>query len=163
MALALRKIISGGQTGADEAGLWAGRALGLETGGTAPQGWRIQMYDGSEGSNSALSDYGLVEHESREYPPRTRQNVQDADGTLWVGYAESSGGALTIATAKDLGKCIIVNPTAAELRKWAIANQIGVLNVAGNRFSPYNPVIRQITYSLLISAFKERNDGRIYQ
>ena len=33
----LRKIISGGQTGVDRAGLEAGKKLNLETGGTAPK------------------------------------------------------------------------------------------------------------------------------
>ncbi len=32
----VRKIISGGQTGADRGGLLAGEALKIETGGTAP-------------------------------------------------------------------------------------------------------------------------------
>ena len=32
----IKKIISGGQTGADRGGLLAGRHLGIETGGTAP-------------------------------------------------------------------------------------------------------------------------------
>ncbi|MFZ8324119.1 YpsA SLOG family protein, partial [Staphylococcus aureus] len=34
----LKKVISGGQTGADQAGLRAGKAAGLETGGMVPKG-----------------------------------------------------------------------------------------------------------------------------
>lgn len=151
--LKLRKIISGGQTGADYAGLVAGRQLGLETGGTAPKGWRIQNYDGTEGSNPSLIDFNLIEHSSRDYPPRTKQNVTDADGTLWVGYDKSPGGKLTVNTAKQLGKPLIINPSPRQLREWAIANQIEVLNVAGNRLSPENRDIVERTYDLLMAAF----------
>lgn len=38
----LRWIISGGQTGADQGGLDAGKALGLKTGGLMPKGWRTE-------------------------------------------------------------------------------------------------------------------------
>ena len=38
----LTKIISGGQTGADYGALLAAHALGLETGGWAPKGWRTE-------------------------------------------------------------------------------------------------------------------------
>lgn len=35
----LERIVSGGQTGADQAALRAARAAGLPTGGWAPRGW----------------------------------------------------------------------------------------------------------------------------
>lgn len=54
----LTKIISGGQTGADEGGLEGARLLGIPTGGTAPKGYRTE-----NGPNLTLRDtYGLVEH-----------------------------------------------------------------------------------------------------
>lgn len=154
----LKKIISGGQTGADEAGLKAAKDLGFETGGTAPKGWRIQNYDGTEGSNPGLADYGLVEHESREYPPRTKQNVADSDATVWFGYEGSGGAKLTISTARRLHKLLIVNPTAKELRRWLEANPIAVLNVAGNRLSDFNPTIFDDVYSLLVEALRQNID-----
>jgi hypothetical protein len=73
----LTKIISTGLTAADRAALEAAVELCIPTGGTAPKGWRIQNYDGSTGSDPELAQFGLVEHESAEYPPRTRQNVAD--------------------------------------------------------------------------------------
>lgn len=156
--MTLKKIISGGQTGADKAGLDAAKALGLETGGTAPKGWRICLPDGSDGSDPTLAEYGLVEHESREYPPRTIQNVKDSDGTVWFGYAASPGGKLTIKTAKAESKPFIINPTAVELREWVEANQIEVLNVAGNRQSPDNPTISEATYKTIVEAFSGESD-----
>jgi hypothetical protein len=146
------KIISGGQTGADYAGLLAGVQLGLETGGTAPRGWRICLEDGRDGSNPELARFGLIEHASRDYPPRTKQNVADADGTVWFGYAGSPGGKLTVNTARRLGKPCIVNPSAHELRDWLEQNRIEVLNVAGNRLSPENPNIQDMTFRTLVEA-----------
>ena len=54
--MSLRKVVSGGQTGADQAGLRAARAAGIETGGWAPKGWETE-----EGPAPWLSDYGLKE------------------------------------------------------------------------------------------------------
>ena len=84
----LRKIISGGQTGADRAGLAAAALLGLETGGTAPQGYRTM-----EGSDFDLRDtFGLKEHWSSAYPPRTECNVKDSDGTIRIARDFDSAG-----------------------------------------------------------------------
>ena len=43
---AIALIMSGGQTGFDEAGIIAGRALGIATMVTAPRGWRFRSADG---------------------------------------------------------------------------------------------------------------------
>jgi hypothetical protein len=40
----LAKVISGGQTGADQAGRRAARAAGIPTGGWAPLGWKTEGY-----------------------------------------------------------------------------------------------------------------------
>lgn len=36
----IKKVISGGQTGADQAGLLAARVCGVDVGGTAPKGYQ---------------------------------------------------------------------------------------------------------------------------
>jgi len=144
----LNTIISGGQTGADQAGLEIARHLGLQTGGWAPRGYRTE-----DGPALWLKDYGLLEHKSPEYPPRTILNVQNAGGTVWFGNHHSPGGRLTITTARSLGKPCAVNPTAEELRRWLIKDQIQVLNVAGNRAST-NPRVRVVvsaTISLAVA------------
>lgn len=151
--LVLEKIISGGQHGADRAGLEAAAKLGFQTGGTAPKGFRVCTFDGDDSTEPALAELGLVEHASRDYPPRTRQNVVGADGTAWFGFEGSPGGKLTIFTARTLGKPLIVNPTAQQLREWAIAHSIRVLNVAGNRESRFNPDITLHVYSIITEAF----------
>jgi hypothetical protein len=151
----LKKIISGGQTGADRAGLDAAKLIGLQTGGTAPKGWRVCLLDGSDGSDESLKYLGLTEHSSPEYPPRTKQNVLDADGTVWFGYKDSPGGQLTIKCCNDCNKALIINPTSRQLRDWVLSEKISTLNVAGNRLSSDNPTIYRDTFLLLWKAFNQ--------
>lgn len=44
----IKQVRSGGQTGADEAGLVAGDKLGLETTSLCPKGWRFRTADGED-------------------------------------------------------------------------------------------------------------------
>lgn len=146
------KVISGGQTGADRAGIDAAKALSIETGGFAPKGWRVSLPDGSEGTDPMLEYMGLIQMRSRAYPPRTRKNVQTADGTVIFGYLESGGAILTIQTANNLKKPIIKNPTPRDLAEWILEHNIRVLNVAGNRESDFNPQIYQRTFDAVYTA-----------
>jgi hypothetical protein len=76
----ISKIISGGQTGADQAGLFAARLLGIETGGFVPLGYMTEA-----GPAPWLKEYGLVETPHREYQYRTVLNVQHSDATVVFG------------------------------------------------------------------------------
>ena len=147
------KIISGGQTGADQGGLAAGKALGLETGGTAPYSFWTE--DGSQ--VSLLKNYGLKEGEpdARIYPKRTKRNVLDSDGTVLFGNPDSPGSKLTIRYCKDCSKPYIENPSPTRLRDWIKENNINILNVAGNREST-NPGIFLFTKNILLEALKEK-------
>jgi hypothetical protein len=155
------KIISGGQRGADRAGLDAARALGMETGGTAPKGWKVRLPSGEDVSEPGLAELGLIEARSPSYAARTRQNVRDSDGTVWFGYALAPGGRVTLGHCKKLGRPHLVNPTAAELAAWVAERGIRTLNVAGNRESAHNPDIYQITYETLVRAFDPLRGGPI--
>jgi len=94
------KVISGGQTGADQGALLAAKAAGFETGGWAPKHYRTET-----GPNAALGVvFGLQQHDSENYPPRTRLNVSEADLTLIFGDATSRGSALTIRICDQMGK-----------------------------------------------------------
>jgi hypothetical protein len=42
----IERVVTGGQTGADQGGLRAARAAGIATGGWAPQGWLTESEDG---------------------------------------------------------------------------------------------------------------------
>ncbi len=145
----IEKIISGGQTGADQGGLVAGSVLGLPTGGTAPPNFWTE-----NGADYSLRDYGLIagDPDPKTYPLRTLANVRDSDGTLLVGDMDSPGSRMTIRTCTQWGKPYIANPTAVALRIWAGSHWVKTLNVAGNRESG-NHGIRDRVVCLLIDAF----------
>jgi hypothetical protein len=86
----LDRVISGGQTGADQAGLRAARGAGIPTGGWAPLGWLVESDDGRRNIAAPwLADYGLAECPEPGYPARTKANVRDSDGTLWFGQHDT--------------------------------------------------------------------------
>lgn len=158
----IEKIISGGQTGADQGGLEAGKELGIRTGGTAPFGWKTE-----EGSNYELRDtYNLKPSLSSNYQPRTKANVRASDGTVIFGNINSPGSKLTLRLCDELDKtCLhIVNPEAINHYKphfitWLHSNNIKVLNVAGNRESKH-PGIQIHVKNFLVEAIKEYNNGQ---
>lgn len=90
--LPLRAIISGGQTGADQASLRAARALGLSTGGWAPKDWKTLA-----GPAPWLgTEFGLREFFSG-YPARTAANVRDSDATVRLArFLDSPGERCTL-------------------------------------------------------------------
>ena len=143
------RIISGGQTGVDRAGLEVAKELGIATGGTAPKGYRTQR-----GSDPSLKDFGLGEDASPDYRPRTIKNVQDADGTVWFGDPNSPGGRLTLSTARNLNKPNLVNPSVEQLVQWMKAKGIKTLNVAGNRENT-NPKAAKQAREVLSQALKK--------
>ena len=73
------KIVSGGQTGVDQGGLQAARALGLDWGGWVPKGWRTE-----NGPLSAVYREKMQEHCSSNYLGRTLKNVVDSHATLII-------------------------------------------------------------------------------
>lgn len=94
------KIISGGQTGADLAGLWVAKVLGLETGGTAPHGYQTLI-----GPQPALRDLFSLSESKGGYRDRTIENVRNSDMTLVFSRNMASPGTLlTINSCKKQGK-----------------------------------------------------------
>lgn len=84
----LRVIISGGQTGVDIAALQAAKKAGLQTEGWMPKGFRT--LEGTRPEYAQL--FGLREHFSSEYGPRTDSNVRDSHGTLRIAQNFHSPG-----------------------------------------------------------------------
>ena len=146
------KIISGGQTGADQGGLEAGKELGFETGGWAPYGWRTE--DGPQ--KPLLEGYGLKMCLEPGYPARTRRNIEDADLTIIFGRIDSPGSKLTHNLCIQLGKPFAVNPQAGMLRKLVDKPNVKVLNVAGNRESKC-PGIQALVKKLLIESLSKED------
>lgn len=93
------RIHSGGQTGADIAGLWVGKTMGLKTGGVAPSGFLTQA-----GNKPLLNTlFGL--RDQGDYRQRTIQNVRESDVTLiFSRQMQSPGTILTRNSALRLKK-----------------------------------------------------------
>ncbi|HWM85108.1 MAG TPA: putative molybdenum carrier protein [Kofleriaceae bacterium] len=158
----LKKIVSGGQTGADRAALDTAIELGLEHGGYCPAGRRAE--------DGRISDrYQLIETAGADYAERTERNVLESDGTLLVTRGRPAGGsALTAALAAkharpflhiDLGQARDLASCADTIREWLDAETIAVLNVAGPRASGC-PDIAQDVRALLLGALASLQDDR---
>lgn len=147
----IAKIISGGQTGADQAALDVAIEMFIPHGGWVPKGRQTEA--------GRLPDkYHMQEIESISYEQRTELNVADSDGTLIVvSHGKLSGGsAFTLdMAAKHRKPCFHIDlkemdyPTAVEVvASWIEARGIRTLNVAGARASK-DPEIYDATRKLL--------------
>ena len=134
--LPVRQIVSGGQTGVDRAALDVALELGIACGGWCPKGRLAE--DGP-----LAERYPLRETRSTRHARRTLFNVRDSDATLIVAQAPLGGGtAYTERCAQELERPLLVTaPEATDaaslerVRRWLIANEVEVLNVAGPRES----------------------------
>jgi len=86
----IKKIISGGQTGVDQAALDATRAFDMPHGGWIPKGRLTEDGPLPEG-------YNLKEMPTDSYPEHTKQNVIDSDGTLIIARGKLTGGTINPA------------------------------------------------------------------
>jgi hypothetical protein len=148
----LKKIISGGQTGADQGGLEGARLLGIATGGVAPRGYKTEK--GQEAD--LLKSYGLVENPSAAYAPRTWVNVHMGHGTVWFGRTDTPGYNCTRKAAKAQSKPWLENPLPEALAEFVHDHKIEVLNVAGNRESK-NPGIYVVARDTIVHTFGDEN------
>lgn len=153
----IEEVISGAQTGADIGALIAAKKLGLKTGGTMPKGFRTATGPRPE----FVELYGVTEHSSSSYPPRTEENVKNSDGTLIFGLHSSPGSRLTINLCKALGKPYKTVFWAGKewiergsLVEWADLNGVQTLNVAGNR-EEKNPGISSAVEEYLLENLSE--------
>jgi hypothetical protein len=135
--VALERIVSGGQSGVDRGALDAALALGFQCGGWCPAGRLAE--DGP-----IPERYPVVELAGGDYRARTRQNVQDTDGTLILALGAPKGGTLeTLRDCLRFGKPhLVVDASAASAQDAARRallfvqeNAIRVLNIAGPRES----------------------------
>lgn len=129
----LANVISGGQTGADQAGLRTARRFGIPTSGWMPKGWET-----SRGPDPELGrEFGLQEHPGG-YAERTEANVRDSDGTLrFAADFSSRGERCTFNCIQRHGKPyfdVHMNdpPPVETVAEWIERTHIRVLNIAGN-------------------------------
>jgi hypothetical protein len=133
----IKKIVAGGQTGVDSAGLDAAIRLGIPHGGFCPKGRRSE--------NGTIPEcYKLTEIPSQGYHHRTKLNVAVATATLILTLGEMTpGSAATAREARTAGKpCLWLDLSApvdlnvSALVEWldGLGGEI-TLNVAGSRES----------------------------
>jgi len=159
----IKKIISGGQTGADRAALDVAIKLGIPHAGWVPKG-RIA-------ENGAIPNrYHLREMPTDSYEARTEQNVIDSDGTLIISHGELTGGSaytrkMTMKHGKpwyhaDLNKLPTFH-AAMIIQDWISKNGIETLNVAGPRASKDPAIYGLVTVILeLVCTLGSFKDGR---
>jgi hypothetical protein len=144
------KIISGGQTGADQAALDAAITQGIPHGGWITRGRKTE-------SGPLPPKYHLHEMRSARYRDRTEKNILASDGTLIFSFGPLTGGsALTEAlTLRHGHPCLhldleLINRQQAitAIQKWLDRHRVRTLNVAGPRASG-EPRIYRAVYELL--------------
>ena len=146
----IKKIVSGGQTGADRAALDVAIEHNIPHGGWIPKGRLAE-------DNPLPDHYHLKEMPTSSYPARTERNVIDSDGTLIISHGKLAGGSdLTRKFAILHGRSwlhIDLNQTdhtdaAAKIKEWIDQEEIEILNIAGPRASKdphiYNKVMEII-------------------
>jgi hypothetical protein len=140
----LRKVISGGQVGADIAGVAIAKEMGFKTGGHMPTGFLTQR-----GKKPGYAWMYQMRDDCPDYRTRTHRNVQAADATirLCVDF-NTPGEYCTLAAIRHYKKphldIFMENEWYAgggnwekqidpyEVAYWIVSNGIEVLNIAGN-------------------------------
>ena len=158
----IEKIISGGQTSADQAALDAAIKLGIPHGGWIPKGRLTE--------DGPLPDkYNLIEMPTASYPERTKKNIRESDGTLILSHDRLTGGSeYTEQWVRKYGKPMVnidltrVTPfdTAVLINDWIVNYDIKVMNVAGPRASKDSKIyqsVLDIIESVLFLCFSENN------
>ena len=132
----VERIVSGGQTGADRAGLDVALRHGIPHGGWCPKGRRAE-------TGRIPTKYRLKETPRPTYIQRTEWNIRDSDGTaiFTVRPDLRAGSRRTQEAARKYEKPNIHIPLsctyqpALDLLKFITAHKIQTLNVAGSRES----------------------------
>lgn len=157
----IKKIISGGQTGADRAALDVAIQFKIPHGGWIPKGRKAE-----DGSLAEI--YRLKEMPTASYQKRTEQNVIDSDGTLIIARGKLTGGSdLTREIALRHKKQLLgidLNLTshfdaASFIASWVKLQRVRVLNVAGPRASK-DPRIYSDTIQILEQTIQILNHER---
>ena len=163
----LAKVISGGQTGADQAALRAAEACGLAIGGWCPPGRDSEA--GPIPARFPLRETPVERSPDAPQVPRSQRtewNVRDADGVLILAARRDAvddlGSAWAAECVRRYGRPLLVcdpgDPHAALcIVEWLRAAQIATLSVGGPS-ERTQPGIGEAVYALLIEAFR-RLDG----
>lgn len=156
----IEQIVSGGQTGVDQAVLLTASEFGIPVAGWCPKG-------GLDENNVCIlhQHTSLREATTADPAERTKLNIRDSDGTLiivpsWPLPENIKDGTwLTIDEAHHTGKPYLVinlakkQDAADKVQQWLEQHDIKVLNVGGPRESN-SPGIYQETCELFQALFE---------
>ncbi len=127
-------VVSGGLTGADQAGWRAAQVCGITTGGWMPQYFKTES--GTDGSLGQI--YGAKAMPTPSYRARTLRNVQESDGRIWFGKTDTSCVKATLEACELWRRpVLVIEPFRSILPSDAVQwlqnyPEIQVLNVAGS-------------------------------
>jgi hypothetical protein len=151
----LQRIVAGGQTGADRAGLDVAIRWGFPYGGWCPKGRKAE--DGAIGGQ-----YLLTETPSSNYLQRTEWNVRDSDATVifTLGATLTGGSKRTAEFAEKHRKPWIhlarqaasYEEPALVLQRFMQKHSARILNIAGTRASK-EPDVWRFAYETIEAAF----------
>jgi hypothetical protein len=153
-------LVSGGQTGADRAGLDWAIAQNIRHGGWCPRGRKTE--------DGVLPDrYQLKETSASGYLQRTEWNVRDSDATLifTLDDALDGGSKRTAAFADRLGKpWLHVRPGVHPkyVARFLVRHAVKTLNVAGRRESTA-PGIGELVRLVLSQAIGTGRTGALQE
>ncbi|MFC1863368.1 YpsA SLOG family protein [Thermodesulfobacteriota bacterium] len=150
----ISKIISGGQTGVEQAALDAAIQWNVDHGGWIPKGRKTE-------TGELPDKYKMEEMPTTNYSIGTEQNVVDSDGTLIISHGDLVSGSkfteeIALRNKKfclhiDLNKIEIFS-AAQKISDWISKNSIEILNITGQRESE-SPHIYQTALNLLLTIF----------
>ena len=158
----IKRIISGGQSGVDQAALKASTLMKVPTGGWAPYNWMTE--DGPR--EGLLKQYNLVadRYDTSTYQIRTESNIDAADGTLIITWGlKSPGTSLTKSLCvKNRAHYFVLenikDPVALyETIEWIKNHKIKILNVAGPRESKIGKIPTESTVNFIMKIIKFLN------
>jgi hypothetical protein len=155
----IKKILTGGQTGVDQAALISANTMEIETGGFAPE-----YFITEDGPAEWLKDFNL--ESGGKYRDEYGYNIPDADGALILGI--NNGGSRIVASVCGLyGKPWIHvywkgsgswERDPWSVVKWAHEHSIKTLLIAGNKESK-NPGIGEAAADFLMEFFQSVNNA----
>lgn len=148
----IKRIISGGQTGADQAALDTAIKWNIPHGGWIPKGRLTEA--------GRLSDkYNMQEMPTNSYPARTEKNVIDSDATLIISHGPLTDGSkhtkeMALKHEKpflhiNLNE-IDSSRAAGQVHDWITKLKVEILNVAGPRASNDPSIYQAVMHVLTI-------------
>ena len=144
----VKKIISGGQIGADQAALDAAIKYNFPHGGWIQKGRKTQ-------SGTLPDKYHLKEMFVSGYKERIEENVIKSDGTVIISHGDLAGGAdySQQMTEKHNRPCLHIDLSrtpafmaSSEINTWIIENDIEIMNVTGSRASEDSDIYKDTIY-----------------